>query len=1043
MSEALIRHRQEIRSAFCAAEPQLVQDLLANARLDEAARDAVCQQAEALVERCRGRRQRAGSLDVFLQEFSLSSQEGIALMCLAESLLRVPDEATADRLIAEKIRAGDWAAHRGKSDSTFVNASVWGLMLTGRVVALEADIAADPPGMLRRLVSRLGEPLVRASVLQAMRIMGRQYVLGRSIDEALRRGQAEADEKLRYSFDMLGEGARTDAAARQYLADYRVAIERICRAGRGDPHSGNGISVKLSALSPRFEYAQPERIREELLPRVRSLALMAREGNIGFTIDAEECHRLEPTLDVFEALARDPALGGWDGLGFVLQAYQKRAVSLAQWLRTLALETRRRLMVRLVKGAYWDSEIKAAQELGLADYPVFTRKCHTDLSYEVCAGLLLDCPKEIYPQFASHNAYTVALVQALAGGREGYELQRLHGMGHLLYEQLGQIAPHVPVRVYAPVGKHRDLLPYLVRRLLENGANSSFVNRFLDAKFPAAELVRDPRQLTLASKQLRHGHIPPPPELYREAVPPWVNSAGLDLADPLSAEVLCRAVSAGNGAAAQAWPIVAGTAGSGAALPLYNPAQVREQVGEVVHAKPADVDAALAAGWAAWRAWDRRGASHRAACLEKMAQLLEQERDALLRLLVREAGRTLPDALSELREAVDFCRYYAATGRVLFSPGMLPGPTGETNRLSLHGRGVFFCVSPWNFPLAIFTGQVAAALMAGNAVLAKPAEQTPLVAARAVELFHRAGIPPEVLHLLPGEGPRIGAQVLADPRLGGVAFTGGLDTAQVIQRQLAAREGAILPLIAETGGLNALIADATALPEQLVDDIVHSAFHSAGQRCSALRILYLQEDIYPGVLDMLGGAMAELRIGDPADLSTDIGPVIDRTAKQALEKYCRQLEGEGRLLARCQLDERHAGGHFVAPRVFRVDGIASLPGEVFGPVLHIASYRAAEIGRVLADIDASGYGLTLGIHSRIDGFAREVLAATRIGNTYINRNMIGAVVGVNPFGGEGRSGTGFKAGGPHYLLRFAAERTRSENIMARGGNAALFSLPDD
>ncbi|MFV8817485.1 bifunctional proline dehydrogenase/L-glutamate gamma-semialdehyde dehydrogenase PutA [Haliea sp. E17] len=1042
MPDELDAIRLAIRRAWCADESRVVGELLAAARLDAEARGEVCRQAAALVDRCRSRSHRAGTLDAFLMEFGLSNQEGIALMCLAESLLRVPDDATADRLIAEKIRSGDWAAHRGKSTSSFVNASVWGLMLTGRVIGLDPAIERDPDSWMQRLVNRLGEPLVRASVMQAMRILGRQYVLGRSIEEALSHSSRNRGAALRYSFDMLGEGARTAAAAQGYFDAYQHAIERIAAGKRGDVYAADGISIKLSALHPRYEYAQQQRVVAELLPRLRALALLAREGDIGLSIDAEESQRLDLSLSLFEALAHDPALASWQGLGFVLQAYQKRAVPVARWLLELARCSKRRIMVRLVKGAYWDSEIKHAQELGLADYPVFTRKCHTDLSYQVCAQTLLQCPGSIYPQFATHNAHTVRQVLALAGAAGDFEFQRLHGMGHLLYEALAQDLPAQPVRIYAPVGSHRDLLPYLVRRLLENGANSSFVNRFLDAQVPVAQLVEDPVAATTALKSRRHPQIPRPADLYATAAIPWRNSAGLDLADPLVVPPLLKAVSSASPGSLSAAPIVDGVDWGGAGDAITSPADARETLGEVVPAAAQAIDTAMASAARAWRDWDRSGADSRAGCLERAADLFEQHRDELLRLLVREAGRTLPDALSELREAVDFCRYYAAQGRVTLAPRDLPGPAGESNRLSLHGRGVFFCVSPWNFPLAIFTGQVAAALMAGNAVLAKPAEQTPLVAARVVRLLHAAGVPVEVLHLLPGDGPAIGRQVLADDRLAGVAFTGSLATAAAINRQLAARDGAIIPLIAETGGLNAMLADATALPEQLVDDVIRSAFHSAGQRCSALRILYLQEDIADPVLEMLRGAMAELAIGDPADLATDIGPVIDREARDSLETYCLQLTQAGRCLAACETLPQHAAGWFVPPRVFGVEGIGSLPGEVFGPVLHVARYRAGEIGRVLRDIDASAFGLTLGVHSRIDGFAREVLESTRIGNTYINRNMVGAVVGVNPFGGQRLSGTGPKAGGPHYLLRFATECTRTEDMTARGGNTALFSLRD-
>ncbi len=1040
MSQSLEQLRRAIRDAQFADEPAVVRQLGEAATLDSTQRAAVRRDAIDLVTRCRGESHRAGTLDAFMQEFGLSNQEGIALMCLAESLLRVPDEDTADRLIAEKIHSGDWASHRGKSTSAFVNASVWGLMLTGRIIHLDDVYQANPPSLVKRLVSSLGEPVVRRAVLQAMRILGGQYVLGRTIDEAIKRGREDEHTGATYSFDMLGEGARTDEDAQRYLRAYASAIERIAADAGAGVESVNGISVKLSALHPRYSFSQRERVMTELLPRIKSLALMASRGKIGFSIDAEECDRLDISLDIFESLARDPELAGWDGLGFVLQAYQKRAVAVAHWLVALARDSGRRLMVRLVKGAYWDSEIKRAQEEGLVDYPVFTRKCHTDLSYEICAGALLGAPDAIYPQFATHNAYTVALIKALTAGGGRFEFQRLHGMGHLLYDQVLADAPGTPVRVYAPVGSHKDLLPYLVRRLLENGANSSFVNRFLDAKVPAEELVSDPVEDAAAQPLARHPHIPVPALLYAGEMPPWRNSAGFDLADPLAVTPLLDTVRAVGRGRHHCAPLIGGAWRTGQGKAVYNPARTGQQIGEVVEADDATIEEALSRAQGAQINWDRLGPETRAQCLERAADLLELHTHSLMGLLATEAGRTLDDGLAEVREAVDFCRYYAQQGRAQGGVVALPGPTGESNELSLHGRGTFLCISPWNFPLAIFTGQVVAALMAGNTVLAKPAEQTSLVAARAVELLHQAGVPGDALHLLPGDGPRIGGKVLADPRLSGVAFTGGLDTAAVINRQLAAREGAILPLIAETGGLNAMVADATALPEQLVDDVVNSAFRSAGQRCSALRVLYLQEDIADGVLAMLGGAMRELRLGDPALLSTDIGPVIDREARNRLEAYCERMQREMKLLAACELDASHRDGYFVPPRVFEIPGMGVLPGEVFGPVLHVVRYRTAELSRVLDEINDSGFGLTLGIHSRIDGFAREVFAATRVGNTYINRNMVGAVVGVNPFGGQGLSGTGPKAGGPHYLLRFATEKTRTDNLTARGGNTRLFSL---
>lgn len=1042
MSESLATLRAAVRGATHAPEEQLLEAFVSAPVLAGERRVAAREQAIELVRRCRGQGRKTGTLDAFLQEFGLSNKEGIALMCLAEALLRVPDEETADRLIAEKIQSGDWGAHRGKSASRFVNASVWGLMLTGRIIRLDEETVRATGSWMRRLVNHLGEPVVRQAVLQAMRIMGGQYVLGRTIDEALQRGVAENRRGTRFSFDMLGEGARTEADARRYFAAYADAIGTISAGSGGRPvMAANGISVKLSALHPRYSFRQAARVMEELLPRIRELCLMAAAGGIGLSIDAEECERLDLSLSLFEALARDPELADWDGLGFVLQGYQKRSLAVADWLIALARETGHRLPVRLVKGAYWDSEIKHAQEQGLADYPVFTRKCHSDLAYEQCAARLLASPDAIYPQFATHNAYTVAMVRALAGDAQ-FEFQRLHGMGQLLYEELHAMAPELPVRVYAPVGNHRDLLPYLVRRLLENGANSSFVNRFLDARVPPETLLRDPLAEAQELPGWRHTRIPVPRLLYRAEPQPWDNARGIDLADPDTFAALETAMAAGVAQPHRAAPIIAGRELPGPGREVLNPAAPQRRVGEVLKADGEAVEAALSAASAAQPGWDAVGVEVRAACLERLADTLEANCGELMGLIAAEAGRTIEDGLSEVREAVDFCRYYAQQARAGFAVRRLPGPTGEVNELTLHGRGVFACISPWNFPVAIFTGQVVAALVAGNSVIAKPAEQTPLVAAQVVRWAHAAGVPAEVLHLLPGGGA-VGAQLVADRRISGVAFTGGTDTARRIQQTLAAREGPLVPLIAETGGLNCMLVDATALPEQVVDDVIISAFQSAGQRCSALRVLYLQADIANPVLDMLAGAMAELRLGDPALLSTDIGPLIDREAREQLERHAARMDAEGRLVACCEAPADDRDGYFFPPRVYEIDRLEQLEREVFGPILHVIRYRVEELPRVYEAINRSGYGLTLGVHSRIDGFAREVFAATRVGNTYINRNMVGAIVGVNPFGGQGLSGTGPKAGGPHYLPRFATEKTRTDNVVAKGGNTQLFNLGED
>ena len=1039
MAEELRRY---IRAQTHADEAEVVNRLLQESNLDPEVKTTISDQATLLVEGCRKRSQEAGTLDAFLQEFGLSNKEGVALMCLAEALLRVPDEATADQLIAEKIRSGDWGSHQGASSSRFVNASVWGLMLTGRVVALGSETTEDTGSWVQTLTRKLGEPVVRRAVLQAMRIMGGQYVLGRTIKEAIGKGRATNKPGTRFSFDMLGEGARTASDAQRYFDAYAEAIRVLADANtEGDITRADGISIKLSALHPRYAFSQYDRVMSELLPRVKQLATMAKAGGLSLTIDAEESERLDVSLDLFDALARDTDLSDWDGLGFVLQAYQKRALATCNWLIALARATDRRLMVRLVKGAYWDREIKHAQELGLPDYPVFTRKCNTDLSYQVCAAKLLSAPGAVFPQFATHNAHTVSMIKALAQDNTDFEFQRLHGMGHLLYAQLSKFDASTPIRVYAPVGNHKELLPYLVRRLLENGANSSFVNRFLDASIPASELNRDPIQQVLRVSQRRHPKIPLPRQLYVQESAPWLNALGFDLNDPSVVKDLLL-ILASPRQRMEARPIVGGQRVTSELSPVINPAS-GETVGFAASASQEELDNAIELAVSAQPLWDQRGAHHRAECLERAAELLEAQIPELMGVIVSEAGRTLEDALSEVREAIDFCRYYAQQAREkLSNPIKLPGPTGELNALSLHGRGVFVCISPWNFPLAIFIGQVSAALVAGNAVIAKPAVQTPLIAFKAVKLLHDAGIPEDILHLLPG-GKSVGAALVANDRIAGVAFTGSTETAKTINRQLAARDGPIIPLIAETGGLNVMLVDATALPEQVVDDVIVSAFQSAGQRCSALRVLYLQEEIADAVIDMLRGATHELSVGDPMELRTDVGPVIDAQAKQLIQKHTDRMRREGRLLSEASLDPNLTNGHFVAPQIYEIDRLGQLEREVFGPILHVIRYKKSELRAVLADIRASGYGLTLGIHSRIEGFARTVFENTQVGNTYINRNTVGAVVGVNPFGGQGLSGTGPKAGGPHYLHRFVSEKTRTDNVVAKGGNTDLFTLPED
>ena len=1039
--EAASAPRAGIRSACRGDEADAVRALLGEAALPADDAERVEGLARELVADVRAARRTAGGIDAFLHAYDLSTREGVALMCLAEALLRVPDPANAERLIRDKIGAADWRRHLGDSDSLFVNASTWGLMLTGRIVGPDPDWDDGAGGLLGRVVSRLGEPVIREAMVHAMRIVGQQFVMGRTIEEALERARKARAPEERYSFDMLGEAARTAGDAARYLDAYRRAIDRVGKAARaGGPLPGPGLSVKLSALHPRYEAAQRERVLRELVPRLVDLAERARAGGVALTMDAEEADRLDLSLDVFEAAARAPSLAGWDGLGLAVQAYQKRAVHVIAWLDELARETDRRIPVRLVKGAYWDTEIKRAQERGLDGFPVFTRKASTDVSYIACARRLLARPDSFYPQFATHNAQTLATVLVLAGECEDFEFQRLHGMGEALYRRVAAAAGRaVACRVYAPVGSHEELLSYLVRRLLENGANTSFVNRITDDALPVDALVENPVDTVAAAEPKPHPAIALPAALFG---PARRNARGLDLEDT---DTLARlAGEMADTASGMPWRAEPGSGAVGGRVrAVVNPADRRQVVGEVVEAEAGEVEAALEAAVQAAPGWSATPAAERAACLERAADLLEADMAEAMAIAVLEAGKTLADGVAEVREAVDFCRYYAQGARVEFAePSDLPGPTGETNRIALHGRGVFACISPWNFPLAIFCGQVTAALAAGNAVIAKPAAQTPLMAGFAVRQMHRAGVSPDVLQLLPGSGGKVGARLIADPRIAGVAFTGSTETARTINQALAARAGPIVPLIAETGGQNAMIVDSTALPEQVTADVIHSAINSAGQRCSALRVLCLQDEIAERVIAMLTGAMAELNIGDPAFVETDIGPVIDEGARCAIEDHLARMAREARIHYRCTLDDGTRHGSFVAPALVEIDRISVLEREVFGPVLHVLRFRRDRLDALIEEIEATGYGLTLGVHTRIDAVARRIAARARVGNIYVNRNMVGAVVGSQPFGGEGLSGTGPKAGGPRYLHRFAVERVVSTDTTAAGGNVALMALGD-
>ncbi|MCK8515027.1 bifunctional proline dehydrogenase/L-glutamate gamma-semialdehyde dehydrogenase PutA [Methylonatrum kenyense] len=1034
--------RKALREAYRCDEAELVQRLADLADVGEPRRSRIGEAATALVHAVRSERVSYGGVDALLHEYDLSSKEGVVLMCLAEALMRVPDADTADRLIQDKISSGDWGSHLGRSESLFVNASTWGLMLTGRVVKVGEPGARTLSRVMKRLVQRSGEPVIRQAIRQAMRIMGRQFVIGRTIDEALKRAREDVEQGYTHSFDMLGEAARTQADADRYYASYQNAIHAIGTASKGkDELASPGISVKLSALHPRYEFAQQAECHPVLVQRLTALAVEARQAGIGLCVDAEEANRLDISLDIIEAVSASDELQGWNGFGLAIQAYQKRCIDLVDWLADMARRHKRVLMVRLVKGAYWDTEVKDSQEGGYRDYPVFTRKVNTDVSYLACARRLLEAQDCIYPQFATHNAHSVAWVREIAGDAR-YEFQRLHGMGEALYDTVTRPGGgSVPCRIYAPVGSHEELLPYLVRRLLENGANTSFVNRIQDEKLPIEEMIADPVLQIRQLSGIRHPRIPLPADLYG---PDRKNSAGIDLSDTLELESLRRAMEKALESGWHAAPLIEGKTMRGAPRTVSDPADRRREVGSAIWATPEQVKLALTVARKAAPRWDATPAEERAACLDRMANLMEANMAELMALCVREAGKGIPDAVAEVREAVDFCRYYANRARADFAgPMALPGPTGERNEIRLQGRGVFVCISPWNFPLAIFCGEVTAALAAGNAVLAKPAEQTTLIGFRAVQLLHEAGIPTDVLQLLPGDGA-VGAALVESESIDGVAFTGSVETARRINQTLARRDGPIIPLIAETGGQNAMIADSTALPEQLVVDVIASAFQSAGQRCSAQRVLYLQEEVADHTLEMLAGAMDDLVVDDPAWLATDVGPVIDADAQAMLQRHIDGMRKRAkRVIAEARLGPNTGHGTFVAPIAFEIGGINELEQEVFGPVLHVVRYKAKDIDGVIEAINATGFGLTLGIHTRIDSLAEYIAHRVHVGNCYVNRNQIGAVVGVQPFGGEGLSGTGPKAGGPRYLHRFASERVLTIDTTAAGGNASLFAMTED
>ncbi|WP_417804160.1 bifunctional proline dehydrogenase/L-glutamate gamma-semialdehyde dehydrogenase PutA [Thalassospira lucentensis] len=999
--------RTEIRNAYRADEEEAVARLIEKARLSPEQTARVQDRAYQLVARVRKADNGKSGIDALLHEYELSSKEGVILMCLAEALLRVPDAVTADKLIQDKLFDANWQSHLGHSDSFFVNASTWGLMLTGQVIKFGKAEKADPGRLIKRMIGRSGEPVIRKAFNHAMRIMGRQFVMGRTIDEASERAKANEEKGYRYSYDMLGEAARTMEDADRYYKSYEDAIHDIGRVAKGrGPIDSPGISVKLSAIHPRYDFANYDRVMNELTPRLKQLALLAKKYDIGFTVDAEEANRLDLSLDVIGTVFADPDLDGWEGYGLAVQAYQKRAYYVLEWLADLSTKVGRKMMVRLVKGAYWDTEVKFSQENGFDGYPCFTRKASTDVSYLACAKFMLSRRDAFYCQFASHNAHTVASVLEMAGNDRTFEFQRLHGMGEALYEQIvDEKGENVPCRIYAPVGSHEDLLAYLVRRLLENGANTSFVNRIQDEQLPIEEMIADPVEKMAALPRKAHPKIPAPVDLYGAG---RVNSRGIDLTDTNKLLPLSEKLAAMQGKTWNAAPLIDGKLVPGTPIDVMNPAKLDEKVGDLVQATEADIEAAVVAALKGYEGWNATSGADRAAALRRLGDLLEAHMDEFIALCQREAGKLYSDGVAEVREAVDFCRYYANRAEETFREGG-----------ALEGRGVFVCISPWNFPLAIFLGQVTAALAAGNAVIAKPAEQTSLIAARAAELILEAGIPGSAFHLVPGPGRVIGNKLINDPRIAGVAFTGSTETAQLINQALAKRPGVPLPLIAETGGQNAMIVDSTALPEQVVQDAVISGFQSAGQRCSALRVLFVQEDIADKLCHMLVGAMKELKVGNPKFLDIDVGPVIDEKSRKTLQDHAERMKKEAKLLHACDTLPECKDGTFFAPHCFEIPSIDVLEREVFGPVVHVVRFKARDMDKILDQINASGYGLTLGIHSRIDSTVREISHKLRVGNCYVNRNQIGAVVGVQPFGGQGKSGTGPKAGGPHYVERFA------------------------
>ncbi|MEO2176224.1 MAG: bifunctional proline dehydrogenase/L-glutamate gamma-semialdehyde dehydrogenase PutA [bacterium] len=1031
--------RETIRRYHRRDESLVINELMPQAELPPGCYERTRRRAHDLVTSIRASQKGKGGVDALLKEFSLSTAEGVVLMCLAEALLRVPDPLTADRLIRDKLSGADWSSHLGQSDSLFVNASAWGLLLTGKIVNFGDEVETNVQfSLLKQTTARLGEPVIRASVRYAMQIMGTQFVMGKTIGAAIERAQELEQQGYRYSYDMLGEGARSMTDADRYFHSYLDAIENIGRSAPGSgPIENSGLSVKLSAIHPRYTISQHQRVMDELVPRLKTLVLAAKQQDIGITVDAEEADRLDLSLDVIEAVFSDSDLDGWEGFGIAIQGYLKCAPHVIEWCRQIGENVGRKMMVRLVKGAYWDSEIKWSQTDGLDDYPVFTRKSSTDLCYQACVKLLLQSRDTIYPQFATHNAYTVAMIlelDHLSSGTNGtgYEFQRLHGMGESLYDKI-MPAKNVNCRIYAPVGEHADLLAYLVRRLLENGANSSFVNNILDDSVPIEQLLENPHDIVSSLAHKHNPRIPLPRDLYdTDDLSRRLNSRGLDLSDSGATRTLLGAIDSWWDRSRPTLPAPEAAGSKTGQVPVYNPARSDEVVGYVEYDTPDSMDRKLALVSNALVSWSEKPVESRARLLKNLADALEADRATLIGLCVKEAGKTIADSISEVREAVDFCRYYADEAEKL-------GP--------VIPRGVWLCISPWNFPLAIFLGQVTSALVTGNAVIAKPAEQTSLIALHVIGLMVQCGFPQDVIQLVISPGKPAGEKLVPDSRIKGVLFTGSTRIGHWLNRALAARDEVDIPLVAETGGQNAMIVDSTALPEQVIDDVVISGFMSAGQRCSALRVLFLQADIADKIINMLVGAMTELSMGDPGVLSTDIGPVIDTNAFNRLlnhRRYLADCTDRATLLCECVLPENPGAGHFFAPCLYEISDLSILKEEVFGPVVHIIRYAADELDSVIDQVNGIGYGLTLGVHSRIQTTTSKIARRARVGNVYVNRNMIGAVVGVQPFGGQGLSGTGPKAGGPHYLPRLVNPLINDQPMadrQARVGAGDVGSIP--